>query len=73
MPVCKDRFLHLIRSEIEEFYKIMIPDYNEEGQRVYILSSCFSGIYKKKLFVYFLSGEVIGYKICYFIFCKRIL
>lgn len=41
MPACKDRFLHLIRSEIEEFYKIMIPDYNEEAQCVYTLYSCF--------------------------------
>jgi len=73
MPACKDSFLHLIKSEIEEFYKVIIPDNNEEGQCVYILSSCFSVIYKKKLFVYFLSGEVIGYKICYFIFYKRIL
>lgn len=72
MCTSKNSLFHLIKAEIEEFYKISIPDHTEEKQLVYILSSYLFGIYQKKLYVDFLSGEVINYKISYVIFNKKL-
>ncbi|MDV7695527.1 hypothetical protein N6B72_01220 [Chryseobacterium soli] len=73
MLTSKDNFLHLLKAEIEEFYKISIPDYTEEKQIVYILSRHLLGIYEKKLYVNFLCGKVVDYKVFYYIFNKKLI
>jgi len=71
MDYCKHSFFHLIKCEIEEFYKITIPDCTEQKEAVYVLASYLFGLYKKMLHVDFLNGEVINYKISYDIFDRK--
>ncbi|MFC5873732.1 hypothetical protein SAMN05443633_101334 [Chryseobacterium arachidis] len=68
MSSSKNNFLDLIAAEIKEFYGIIIPVYTQEQKIVYTLSESFSGLFQKKLYVYFLSGKAIDYRERYFIF-----
>lgn len=72
MTADKSDFLHLLTGEVEEFYKIKIPEYTGETQRVFTISNYLSGMYKKKIYINFLSGHMIDYKISYFIFNMKI-
>jgi hypothetical protein len=72
MDYCKHNFLHLIKCEIEEFYKIVIPECREQKEAVYVLANCLFGLYKKKLQVNFLNGEAINYKISHYIFGREL-
>lgn len=72
MNSSKHGFLHLIKSEIEEFYKIKLPESTEIKKAVYILSSYFFGVYKKKLYVDLIQGEVVNYKVSYYIFNREL-
>lgn len=68
MSSSKENFLHFIAAEIEESYGITIPEHTEKKEIVYRLSSFLFGTYQKKLFVYFVSGRPIDYRVHYFIF-----
>ncbi|ANF49501.1 hypothetical protein [Chryseobacterium glaciei] len=72
MSLSKNNLIDLIAVEIERFHGITIPDYTEEEKIIYPLSKSFSGIYKKELYVYFLSGKAFNYQVHYFIFNFKI-
>ncbi len=72
MSQSKNNFLDLIATEIEQFYGIRIPEHTGEEKITYTLFKFFSGIYKKELDVYFLSGKAISYQVHYFIFNFKI-
>lgn len=72
MLTSKDSFSHFIKAEIEEFYKISLPECNEQKQLIYTLSHYLLGVYKKKLYINRLSGEVVNYKVSHFLFNVRI-
>ncbi len=72
MSLSKDSFLQRIALEIEMLYGISVPDYTDEKQLTYILSSAFSGIYRKNLCVTFQSGKAVGYTVSYHIVGKKI-
>lgn len=72
MNSSKYGFLHLIKGEIEEFYKIKLPECKETEKSVFILSRYFFGIYKKKLYVDLIQGEVVNYKISHYIFNREL-
>lgn len=72
MNSSKHGFLHLLKGEIEEFYKIKLPECTETKKSVYILLSYFFGIYKKILYVDLIQGEVVNYKISYYIFNREL-
>jgi hypothetical protein len=73
MSLFKENFRHIIVAEIEETYGITIPAYTEKNKLIYPLSRPLPGIYHKKLYVYFLSGHVIEYKVHHFIFNIKVM
>ncbi|KAA0128540.1 hypothetical protein FY557_08135 [Chryseobacterium sp. SN22] len=72
MSLSKDNFLHLIAAEIEETYGVTIPEHTEKEELIYLLSRSFFGIYQKKLYVYFISGHAVDYRVHHFIFNGKI-
>jgi len=72
MDYYKNNFLHLIKCEIEEFYKITVPDRKEQKEAIYVLSNYLFGLYKKKLHINFLNGQAINYKISHCIFSREL-
>ena len=72
MDYCKHHFLHLIKCEIEEFYKVTIPECKEQKKAIYTLANYLFGFYQKKLQVDLLNGEVINYKISHYVFNREL-
>ena len=72
MDHCKHHFLHLIKCEIEEFYKVTIPECKEQKEAIYVLSRYLFGLYQKKLQVNFLNGQAIDYKISHCLFSREL-
>ncbi len=72
MSLSKENFLHIIVAEIEEAYGVTIPENTEKEKLVYPLSQSLFGIYQRKLYVYFISGHVVDYKVHHFIFKRKI-
>jgi hypothetical protein len=68
MLTSKDSLSDFIKAEIESFYKIKLPDCPKQDQLIYTLSRYFLGLYEKKLYVSRLSGDVINYKVSYYLF-----
>lgn len=73
MSLSKNNFLDLIAAEIEEFYGVIIFNHTEEQKIIYPIFGSFLGFFKKKLCVYFLSGNTINYQVHYYIFNYKIL
>lgn len=73
MSLSKENFRYIIVAEIEETYGVTIPEHTQENKLVYPLSRSFFGIYEKKLYVYFISGHVVDYKVHHFIFNRKII
>lgn len=67
MSTSKEDFFHLIKVEIQEFYGIIVPEYTENNQIVYTVSRLLN-IYEKRLYVNFIDGVAVNYRISYFIF-----
>lgn len=61
-------FLFLIKNEVEELYKIILPNDIQNRQYDFVLSKNLFGILKKKITVNFFLGYVINYRVSYFIF-----
>ncbi|WP_294304310.1 hypothetical protein [uncultured Chryseobacterium sp.] len=72
MSLFKENFRHIIVAEIEETYGVILPEHTEKKELIYLVSRSFFGIYQKKLYVYYISGHVVDYKVHYFIFNRKI-
>ncbi|WP_146944327.1 hypothetical protein [Chryseobacterium hagamense] len=68
MLTSKDSVSDFIKTEIEAFYRITLPDCPKQDQLMYTLSRYFLGLYEKKLYVSRLSGDVINYKVSHYLF-----
>ncbi|WP_294282764.1 hypothetical protein [uncultured Chryseobacterium sp.] len=72
MSLSKENFLHLITAEIEETYGVIIPEHTKKEKLIFPLSRSLFGIYQKKLYVSFISGRAVDYKVHHFIFNVKI-
>lgn len=73
MSLSKENFLLIISAEIEELFGIIIPEHTEQEKISYTLSRAFFGIYQKRLYVYFVSGRAVNYKVHYFLFNRKMV